>query len=175
MCGSGTRRGLRMRDLFTQAVIIPARIGPRTSGIGLSPAYRICDFGSAIGGLAYGGVHVKLPVEKQLPWLMALFAVPLAGHLFAGGPWTIVPLAFAAGLLIAPSMTGMTILVSRHAPAAYATEAFTWSATAIVTGIGAGMAAGGALVERFGAKSAIALCCVSALAGAALSLAMRRR
>jgi len=131
--------------------------------------------GSAIGGLAYGGVHVKLPVEKQLPWLMALFAVPLAGHLFAGGPWTIVPLAFAAGLLIAPSMTGMTILVSRHAPAAYATEAFTWSATAIVTGIGAGMAAGGALVERFGAKSAIALCCVSALAGAALSLAMRRR
>ena len=131
--------------------------------------------GSAIGGLAYGGLHAKLPVERQLPRLMSLFAVPIALHLLAAGPWTLVPLAFLAGLLIAPSMTGMTLLVSRHTPPAYVTEAFTWSATAIVTGIGVGMAAGGALVERFGAPSAVVLCCASALTAAALSLALRRR
>ena len=47
-------------------------------------------------------------------------------------------------------MTVVTLLVARVAPPRYATEAFTWSATAIVTGVGAGMAAGGALVERAG-------------------------
>ena len=135
----------------------------------------INSVGSAIGGLAYGGIHVRMPVERQLPRLMAIFAVPIALHLVAGGPWTIAPLAFLSGLLIAPSMTGMTVIVSRHAPPAYVTEAFTWSATAIVTGIGAGMAAGGALVERFGAQAAIVLCCASGLAAAALSLALRKR
>ena len=38
MCGCGMLRGLRIAARFTQADIMPARIGPRTSGIGLSPA-----------------------------------------------------------------------------------------------------------------------------------------
>ena len=134
----------------------------------------INSVGSAIGGLAYGGLHVSMPVERQLPRLMLLFALGIALHLVAGGPWSIAPLAFVAGLLIAPSMTGMTLLVSRHAPAAYLTEAFTWSTTAIVTGIGVGMAIGGALVERYGANGAIVLGAASALGAAALSLALRR-
>ena len=99
-------------------------------------------------------MHLATPIERQLPRLMALLAIPVVLHLAVDGPWTMAPLAFVAGILIAPSMTGATLLVSRHAPPAYITEAFTWSATAIVTGVGAGMAAGGALVERFGAKSA---------------------
>ena len=41
--------------------------------------------------------------------------------------------------MIAPAMTTVSLLVSEHAPPQYATEAFTWSATAIVTGVGAGM------------------------------------
>jgi MFS family permease len=135
----------------------------------------INSIGSAIGGLAYGAIHTSLPVEKQLPRLLAAFSLPIALHLLAGGPWSMVGLAFVAGLLIAPSMTGMMMIVSRHAPPAYATEAFTWSSTAIVTGLGAGMAAAGALVERFGAKSAIVLCAASALLSALLSLALRKR
>ena len=135
----------------------------------------INSLGSALGGLAYGGLHVSMPIERQLPRLMALLALPVALHLFVDGPWAMAPLAFVAGLMIAPSMTGATLLVSRHAPPAYVTEAFTWSATAIVTGVGAGMAAGGALIERFGAKSAFALAMASALLAALFSLALRRR
>jgi len=135
----------------------------------------INSVGSALGGLAYGGLHVAMPVERQLPRLMSLLAVPIALHLFVDGPWEMAPLAFVAGLMIAPSMTGATLLVSRHAPPAYVTEAFTWSVTAIVTGVGAGMAAGGALTERYGAKSAFVLAMSSALAAAMLSLALRRR
>jgi MFS family permease len=131
--------------------------------------------GSALGGLAYGGLHVAMTIERLLPRLMSLLAVPIALHLFVDGPWAMAPLAFVAGLMIAPSMTGATLLVSRHAPPAYVTEAFTWSATAIVTGVGAGMAVGGALIERYGAKSAFVLAMSSALAAAMLSLALRRR
>jgi len=53
--------------------------------------------------------------------------------------------------------------VSSYAPARYATEAFTWSATCIVSGIGAGNALGGYLLERFqvslvfGTSAAVAL------------------
>lgn len=135
----------------------------------------INSVGSALGGVAYGGLHPAMPVERQLPRLMALLAVPIALHLFADGPWAMAPLAFVAGLMIAPSMTGATLLVSRHAPPAYVTEAFTWSTTAIVIGVGAGMAAGGALIERYGAKSAFVLATSSALVAAMLSLALRRR
>lgn len=135
----------------------------------------INSVGSALGGVAYGGLHPAMPVERQLPRLMALLAVPIALHLFVDGPWAMAPLAFVAGLMIAPSMTGATLLVSRHAPPAYVTEAFTWSTTAIVIGVGAGMAAGGALIERYGAKSAFVLATSSALVAAMFSLALRRR
>ena len=134
----------------------------------------INSIGSALGGLAYGGMHLATPIERQLPRLMALLAIPVVLHLAVDGPWTMAPLAFVAGILIAPSMTGATLLVSRHAPPAYITEAFTWSATAIVTGVGAGMAAGGALVERFGAKSAFVLATVSALVAGLCATALRQ-
>ena len=131
------------------------------------------SIGSALGGLAYGGVHVAMPVERQLPRLMGFLALPLALHLLVDNAWPMVPLAFVAGLMIAPSLTGATLLVSRYAPPAYVTEAFTWSATAIVTGVGTGMALGGALVERHGARSAFVLATVSALCAAAAALALR--
>jgi len=130
--------------------------------------------GSALGGLLYGGLHVAMPVERQLPRLMSLLAVPLALHMLVGDPWAMAPLAFIAGLFIAPSLTGATLLISRHAPPQYVTEAFTWSATAIVTGIGAGMALGGTLIEKSDYRAAFGLSVVSMLAAALFTLALRR-
>jgi hypothetical protein len=43
-----------------------------------------------------------------------------------------------------------------------------------VTGIGLGMAAAGALVERFGTNGAFAFAVAAALAGAGLALSLRR-
>jgi predicted MFS family arabinose efflux permease len=153
---------------------------PGFASVRATPAWgpaliAVNSIGSALGGIAYGGSHFALPIERQLPRLMGLLAVPLAIHLIVDAPWGMVPLAFVAGLLIAPSMTGATLLVSRHAPPGYVTEAFTWSATAIVTGVGAGMAAGGALIERHGPKSAFALAAAAALFAALLSLRLRTR
>lgn len=133
----------------------------------------INSVGSATGGLLYGGLQFRLPLERQLPRIVAVLALPVALHALVGAPWPLVPLAFAAGFLIAPAMTVVTLLVARVAPPRYATEAFTWSATAIVTGVGAGMAAGGALIERIGWPAAFLFASASALVAATLALRLR--
>lgn len=134
----------------------------------------ICSVGSALGGLAYGGMHLSTPVERQITASMLLLAVPLALHMVAGAFGWMAGLAFMAGLMIAPSLTGVTLLVSRYAPQASLTEAFTWSQTAIVTGVAVGMAAGGWLVEHAGYPTAFALGTAAALGAAAFALALPR-
>jgi predicted MFS family arabinose efflux permease len=134
----------------------------------------LCSVGSAAGGLVYGGLQLSASLPRQLPRAMALLAIPLALHLPVSDPWLLAPLAVVAGTLIAPSMTVVSLLVSRYAPASSTTEAFTWSSTAIVTGIGAGMSLGGLLVERAGAGGAFGLGAAAALAGAAVALSLRR-
>jgi predicted MFS family arabinose efflux permease len=130
----------------------------------------INSIGSAIGGLVYGGVHLATPLYRQVPLLMGLFALPIVLHLPVSDPWVLAPLALVAGALIAPAMTTVSLSVSTYAPAECATEAFTWSSTAIVTGVGAGMTLGGLLVERHGANGAFVLAIAAALCGALVSL-----
>ena len=121
--------------------------------------------GSAAGGTLYGGMHFRAPVERQLAGAMALMALPLLGHaLFLQAvPFGIV--AFFAGALIAPSITAQSVLVARYAPPKYATEAFTWSSTFIVSGIGFGISLGGSIVEHAGIPAVFGL-------GAAIILSM---
>jgi MFS family permease len=133
------------------------------------------SLGSAVGGLVYGALHVNVARERQLRISIALLVLPLALQgLIASAP-LLATVAFIAGLCIAPTFTIVTLLVSSYAPTRYATEAFTWSATCIVSGIGAGNALGGVLLERydpgvvFGASGAAALlsaACAFALARA---------
>ena len=135
----------------------------------------ISSIGSATGGLLYGGLHVRRARARQLPMIMAIFALPLAAHLPIDDPWILAPVAFAAGALIAPAMTVVSLLVSDIAPPRYATEAFMWSGTAIVTGLGAGMSIAGVLVEHYGANGAFAWATTSALVASCLALALRSR
>jgi predicted MFS family arabinose efflux permease len=123
--------------------------------------------GSAVGGAIFGGLHLRVPLERQYAWAMAIMVVPLALHVpFAGYPIAFGVLAFAAGSLIAPAIASQSVLVSRLAPAQYATEAFTWSSTFIVSGLGAGMALGGWLIESAGIRTpfGIAAAIVAAMA-----------
>jgi predicted MFS family arabinose efflux permease len=78
---------------------------------------------------------------------MAMMALPVFLHAWVSAPLAFGLCAFFAGALIAPSIASQSVLVSRLAPSHYATEAFTWSSTFIVSGLGTGMALGGLLVE----------------------------
>jgi MFS family permease len=135
----------------------------------------ICSIGSAIGGLAYGGLNLALPLERQLPRLLLAFAVPVGAHALVGVPWLLATLAFVAGLLIAPALTALSLLVTHYAPARYATEAFTWMSTCIVIGVGAGMAVGGQLVEAVGPWAAFASAGAAGVVAALVSSPLQRR
>jgi MFS family permease len=135
----------------------------------------VCSIGSAIGGLAYGGLNLAMPLERQLPRLLLAFAVPVGAHALVAVPWLLATLAFVAGLLIAPALTALSLLVTHYAPARYATEAFTWMSTCIVIGVGAGMAVGGQLVEAVGPWAAFASAGAAGVVAALVSSPLQRR
>jgi MFS family permease len=127
--------------------------------------------GSATGGALYGGLHFKASLERQYTWAMTIMALPLFMHFFLLDYKPLFALAaFMAGMCIAPALTALTMLVARMAPAKYATEAFTWSSTFIVSGLGMGMAVGGTLIEHFGMASPFITGGIMVLAMAAASL-----
>ncbi len=125
----------------------------------------VSSLGSATGGALYGGMHFKAPVERQYAAAMALIVLPLFLHAVVGPLALFVVVVLAAGALIAPTIAAQSVLVSRLAPAHYATEAFTWSSTSIISGLGLGMALGGHLADDPGVR-------MSFVVGAAISGAM---
>jgi len=129
--------------------------------------------GSVIGGAIYGGLHLRKPVERQFALLLAMFAVPLMLHGVIDHRLGFAFIAFIAGFTISPAFAAQALMVSRLAPAKYATEAFTWSATFIVCGLGAGMAAAGTLAETVGVKAPFVAGGLLMLAMAALALMLK--
>ena len=145
---------------------------PALAGILLS----VNSIGSAMGGAIFGGLHLQMRIERQLATTMGLMAIPLVLHAVFLQPSVFAVVAFFCGLCIAPSIASQSVLVSRLAPAKYAAEAFTWSSCFIVSGLGAGMALGGLLVETSGLRSAF-VCgalIVSAMSILALQIAPAR-
>jgi predicted MFS family arabinose efflux permease len=130
------------------------------------------SIGSAAGGSIYGGLHLEARIERQYAATLALMALPIFLHAWAPDTATLSVLAFLAGGLIAPSIAAQSVLVSRLAPAHYATEAFTWSSTAILVGLGCGVALGGTLVETVGLRPAFAVGGVVVACMAMLALAI---
>lgn len=135
----------------------------------------INSLGSAIGGAIYGGLHLKAAMERQFTWLLFLIALPLALHGLVDARLPFATVAFLAGAAIAPAIAAQSILVSSIAPPRYATEAFTWSSTFIVSGLGAGMAAGGAIAEQIGPKAPFLIGSVVAAAMGVASVLLHRQ
>ena len=149
-----------------------ALAAPALAGILLS----VNSIGSAIGGAIFGGLHLKMRIERQLATTMGLMSIPLMLHAIFQQPVVFGVVAFFCGLFIAPSIASQSVLVSRLAPAKYAAEAFTWSSCFIVSGLGAGMALGGLLVETTGLRTAF-ICgalITSAVSIVALQITPRR-
>jgi MFS family permease len=141
---------------FATALAVPAM-----GGLFLS----VNSLGSAISGAIFGGLSLRAPIERQFAATTGLMVAPLLLHWFVGAPAAFALVAFLAGAAIAPTIACQSVLVARLAPSHYATEAFTWSSTFIVSGLGAGMALGGWLIETRGPKAPF-------LAGAAVMAAV---
>jgi MFS family permease len=108
----------------------------------------LMSVGSAFGGLAYGSRSWRLPLPKQFALMLLLMGVGIAVLAMIGSIALFVVLGVIAGVVMAPALIIQSMLVAKTAPAQYATEAFTWSTSCLLTGVGLGLAAGGFLLER---------------------------
>jgi len=123
--------------------------------------------GSAFGGFAYGSRGWHLPLGRQFALALALMAAGLAVLALRWQPWPFVFWCVLAGLAMAPGLIIQSMLAARISRPEHATEAFTWTTSALLTGVGIGLAAGGALLERFPSQAALAAGAAAALLAAA--------
>jgi predicted MFS family arabinose efflux permease len=123
----------------------------------------LMSVGSALGGLAYGSRSWRLKLPQQFALMLLLMGVGIAALSLIGNAVLFVALGIVAGVVMAPALIIQSMLVAKTAPPQYATEAFTWSTTCLLTGVGLGLATGGLVLERasaatvFGAGGAVSL------------------
>ena len=132
----------------------------------------VMSAGSELGGLAYGSRGWHLPLARQFALALGILAAGLA---VLALPWPPTVFAFwcaLAGIAMAPVLIIQSMLAAKIALPEHATEAFTWTTSALLSGVGIGLAAGGALLEAFPSNSALAAAAASALLAALLALAM---
>jgi MFS family permease len=127
----------------------------------------VMSAGSAVGGLVYGSRPWHFPLARQFATALALMGLGLAVLALRWSPWPFAALCLFAGIAMAPALIIQSMLAVRIARAEHATEAFTWTTSALLAGVGVGLAAGGALLEFSSARSALAAGAVAALLAAA--------
>jgi MFS family permease len=136
----------------------------------------LMSVGSALGGLAYGSRSWRLPLVPQFSLLLVLMGVGLALLSLVSHPAAFAVIGFGAGVVMAPVLIVQSMLVAKSVRPEHTTEAFTWSASALLAGVGLGLAGGGFLLEVYRSSAAIAGAAGSALASAALArLTLRSR
>jgi MFS family permease len=135
----------------------------------------LMSLGSVLGGLAYGSRSWRWPLARQFATTLALMGGGLAALALRWQPWSFAALCTIAGVVMAPALIIQSMLVAKSTRPAHATEAFTWSASALLSGVGLGLSAGGWLVELAGSRAALAVAAVAALGASGGALGLRRR
>ena len=134
--------------------------------------YAAMSIPSAIMGFAYGSRHFSWPLNQQIMaaglWLAAgstLMAV-------CTQTWTFLVACGLTGLAFGPMITALSLQLGKLSPSKYSTEAFTWSMTLFMIGLGIGFWAGGGLIERLGWASSLFVCTGLKLVAALCCLAV---
>ena len=133
------------------------------------------SLGSMVGGLWYGA-HVwrsRLSTRYQLLLVMLLVCtVPLiAARSIAAG----VVCSVLAGLAIAPVFSCQYALVGRSVRPGSETEAFTWVSAALIGGLAAGSAVGGAVIRPGGVGAPFVFSCLASLLASVIAVGFRSR
>ena len=130
--------------------------------------------GSALGGIAYGSRSWHFPLGRQFALMLALMGGGLSVLALPWGPWPFALWSVFAGVVMAPALIIQSMLVAKTARAEHITEAFTWSASALLSGVGIGVAAGGALLEYYRSPAVLAAGAAAALIAAAGAYQLER-
>ncbi len=138
-----------------------------TAGVVLA----VWSFGSILGGLVYGGLHLRRTAAQQLPILVTAVGVGAFLPVLAPGVLLVALLLVLSGSTIAPFSACNSVLLGSAAPPGTVTEAFAWNGSMIFGGAAAGTALAGVLVDAYGARAAFVATAVTGLLTIASSLA----
>jgi predicted MFS family arabinose efflux permease len=128
------------------------------------------SIGSAAGGLVYGSRSWRLPLARQFPLMLAVMGLGIAPLVLLRSFWTFGLWCVAAGIAMAPALIMQSMLVAKSARPEHATEAFTWSSTGLLAGVGLGLTLGGALLEVAKSPAVFAAAAVLSLAAGGFAL-----
>ena len=140
--------------------------GPALAGILLG----IMSIGSAAGGLVYGSRSWRLPLARQFPLMLAIMGLGVAPLAWLSQTWAFGLWCLAAGIAMAPALIMQSMLVAKNSRPEHSTEAFSWSSTGLLAGVGLGLTLGGALLEYAKSPAVFAAAAVLSLAAGALAL-----
>jgi MFS family permease len=180
----GAIRSGALRALFVSVALLGVTIGAMEVGL---PALAVhlgapsaagvllamLSVGSMAGGVLYGIRRWRRPLAVRHEALLAAAALLSLPLLLVGSLPEAILLTMLAGTACAPALSCQYALVEALAPTGTASEAFNWHTAALVAGIAAGTAIGGALVEGIGVRAAFLLACGAVGLGAALAVAWR--
>ncbi len=131
--------------------------------------------GSLAGGLWYGSRVWNSPLTRRYRLLLMMAVVFTAPLIVARSIPEGVVGALLAGLTCAPVFSCMYALVGRTVTPGSETEAFTWVSSALIGGIAAGSAIGGAVIKPGGVSAPFIVACLASLLAAAMAVGFRAR
>ncbi|MEW6687756.1 MAG: MFS transporter [Pseudomonadota bacterium] len=134
----------------------------------------IMSVASAAGGLVYGSRSWGLPLARQFSLALGVMGLGVAPLALLAPDWVFALWCLPAGLAMAPALIMQAMLVARIARPEHSTEAFTWSATGLLAGIGLGLTGGGWLLEQASSAAAFAAAAATSVAAGALALRLVR-
>ena len=140
--------------------------GPALAGVLLG----IMSIGSAAGGLVYGSRSWRLPLARQFSIMLGLMGLGIAPLALLSPVWVFGLWCLAAGVAMAPALIMQSMLVAENSRPEHSTEAFTWSTTGLLAGVGFGLTGGGALLECARSPAVFAAAAAISLAAGALAL-----
>jgi MFS family permease len=131
------------------------------------------SIGSACGGLAYGALSNRPPLQRVHLAVTAALPVSLLPMAAAPSVPVMALIVIPAGMFIAPLLATRNELIGWVAPAGSRTEAYTWPVTAFVGGIAIGAALAGTIVEQASWRTAFLIAGAFAAAGTVVAVSRR--
>jgi MFS transporter len=135
----------------------------------------LASLGSVVGALVFGGHDWQLPPERQFLAALGLMAAGMLVMIPIEGIVTFAVVSIVASSPMAAVIASQSVLVSTLAPRGMIGESFTWSATALLTGISSGFALGGAMLERFSSTAVLIVAAGATLTAAGIAAATSGR
>ncbi len=129
---------------------------------------------SALSGLAYGARTWPLALARQC--LLSVLWLALGALLMSqlDGVAAMILVSFLIGAGFGPGLAAMNLQLGKLTPSAYSTEAFTWSMTLFMGGLGVGFLLGGLLIERHGWSASMLASGLAFLLAAVVCLSLPR-